>query len=42
MLEQGQKAEAIVQLQYVIHEFPASEEARLARAKLKTLGVEAK
>ena len=42
MLELGQKAEAVVQLQYVIHEFPSSEEARLARAKLKTIGVEAK
>ena len=42
MLELGQKAEAVVQLQYVIHEFPTSEEARLARAKLKSLGVDAK
>ena len=42
MLEEGQKSEAIVQLQYVIHEFPTSEEARLAKAKLKTLGVDAK
>jgi TolA-binding protein len=42
MLELGQKAEAVVQLQYVIHEFPSSEEARLARAKLKSIGVEAK
>ena len=42
MLELGQKAEAVVQLQYVIHEFPTSEEARLARAKLKSIGVEAK
>lgn len=40
LLEIGQKAEAVVQLQYVINEHPASEEARLARAKLKTLGVE--
>ncbi len=31
LLEIGQKAEAVVQLQYVVHEFPASEEARLAR-----------
>ena len=42
LLELGQKAEGIVQLQYVIHEFPSSEEARLARARLKTLGVDAK
>jgi tol-pal system protein YbgF len=42
LLELGQKAEGIVQLQYVIHEFPSSEEARLAKARLKTLGVDAK
>lgn len=42
LLELGQKAEAVVQLQYVIHEHPSSEEARLARARLKTIGVEAR
>jgi tol-pal system protein YbgF len=42
LLELGQKAEAVVQLQYVIHEYPSSEESRLARARLKTLGIEAK
>jgi tol-pal system protein YbgF len=42
LLELGQKAEAVVQLQYVIHEYPASEEARLARARLKSLGVDAR
>jgi tol-pal system protein YbgF len=42
MTEVGSKAEAVVQLQYVIHEFPSSEEARLARGKLKSLGVDAK
>ena len=42
LLELSQKAEAVVQLQYVIHEFPTSEEARLAHAKLKSLGVDAK
>jgi tol-pal system protein YbgF len=42
LLELGQKAEAVVQLQYVIHEFPTSEEARLARARLKSIGVDAK
>ena len=42
LLELGQKAEAVVQLQYVIHEHPASEEARLARARLKQIGVEAR
>ena len=42
MLEEGQKSEAIVQLQYVIHEFPTTEEARLAKTRLKSLGVDAK
>jgi len=42
LFELGQKAEAVVSLQYVIHEHPASEEARLARARLKTIGVEAR
>ncbi len=42
LLELGQKAEGVVQLQYVIHEFPTSEEARLARARLKSIGVDAK
>jgi hypothetical protein len=42
MLELNQKPEGIVQLQYVIHEFPTAEESRLARARLKTLGVEVK
>ncbi len=42
LLELGQKAEAVVSLQYVIHEHPASEEARLARARLKSIGVEAR
>lgn len=40
LLEMGQKAEAVVQLQYVVNEHPASEESRLARARLKTLGIE--
>ena len=39
-LELGQKADAVVSLQYVIHEHPTSEEARLARTRLRTLGVE--
>ncbi len=42
LLELGQKAEAVVQLQYVIHEYPAAEEARLARARLKSIGIEAR
>jgi tol-pal system protein YbgF len=40
LLELNQKPEAVVQLQYVVNEYPASEEARLARAKLKSLGIE--
>jgi len=42
LAEMGSKAEAVVQLQYVMHEFPTSEESRLAKAKLKTMGVEAR
>jgi len=42
LLELGQKAEGVVQLQYVIHEFPSSEEARLAKGRLKSIGVDAK
>jgi tol-pal system protein YbgF len=40
--EMGSRAESVVQLQYVMHEFPTSEEARLARARLKSMGVEAR
>ncbi len=36
----GEKAQGIVQLQYVVHEHPSSQEASLARQKLKQLGVE--
>ncbi|HKF42989.1 MAG TPA: tol-pal system protein YbgF [Thermoanaerobaculia bacterium] len=42
LAEVGSKAEAVVQLQYVMHEYPNSEESRLARTKLKSLGVDAK
>jgi tol-pal system protein YbgF len=42
LAEMGSKAESVVQLQYVMHEFPTSEESRLAKAKLKTMGVEAR
>ncbi len=38
----GDKARAIVQLQYVVHEHSKSEEAALARQKLKQLGVDSK
>jgi tol-pal system protein YbgF len=42
LMELGQKAEGVVALQYVIHEYPSAEEARLARARLKSIGIEAK
>ncbi len=38
----GEKAQAIVQLQYVVHEHPKSPEAALAKQKLKQLGVDTK
>jgi len=37
-----QKAQGVVQLQYVLHEHPTSQEASLARQKLKQLGIETK
>ena len=42
LLELGLKAEAVVQLQYVVHEYPTAEEARLARSRLRSIGVEAR
>jgi tol-pal system protein YbgF len=36
----GERAQGIVQLQYVVHEHPRSQEAGLARQKLKQLGIE--
>jgi tol-pal system protein YbgF len=42
LIEVGQKAEGVVQLQYVMHEFPSAEESRLARARLRSMGVEAR
>ncbi|MGZ5477800.1 MAG: tol-pal system protein YbgF, partial [Thermoanaerobaculia bacterium] len=36
----GEKAQGIVQLQYVVHEHPSSQEASLARQRLKQFGVE--
>lgn len=38
----GEKAQGVVQLQYVLHEHPKSQEASLARQKLKQLGIETK
>jgi tol-pal system protein YbgF len=42
LIELGQKAEGVVQLQYVMHEFPTAEESRLARARLRSMGIEAR
>lgn len=39
-IELGEKAQGIVQLQYVVHEHPSSAEASLAREKLKALGID--
>jgi tol-pal system protein YbgF len=36
----NERAQGIVQLQYVVHEHPRSQEAALARQKLKQLGIE--
>ncbi|MCL4810406.1 MAG: tol-pal system protein YbgF, partial [Thermoanaerobaculia bacterium] len=37
-LELGEKAQAIVQLQFVVHEYPTSDEAKSARQHLRSLG----
>jgi tol-pal system protein YbgF len=39
-IDLGEKAQGVVQLQYVIHEHPSSTEAGLARQRLKQLGIE--
>ena len=36
----GERAQGVVQLQYVLHEHPRSQEASLARQKLRQLGIE--
>ena len=38
----GERAQGVVQLQYVLHEHPRSQEASLARQKLRQLGIETK
>ncbi|HYO74904.1 MAG TPA: tol-pal system protein YbgF [Thermoanaerobaculia bacterium] len=38
----GERAQGVVQLQYVLHEHPRSQEASLARQRLKQLGIETK
>lgn len=37
-LDLGEKAQAIVQLQYVVHQYPDTDEAKSARQRLKALG----
>ena len=37
-LELGEKAQAIVQLQFVVHEYPDSDEAKSAKQRLRALG----
>jgi tol-pal system protein YbgF len=37
-LELGEKAQSIVQLQFVVHEYPTSDEAKSARQHLRALG----
>ena len=38
-LELGERAQGIVQLQYVVHEHPSSQEASIARQRLQALGI---
>jgi tol-pal system protein YbgF len=39
-IDLGERAQGVVQLQYVVHEHPSSPEAGLARQRLKQLGIE--
>lgn len=39
-IEMGEKAQGVVQLQYVVHEHPTSREATLARQRLQAMGIE--
>jgi tol-pal system protein YbgF len=39
-IEMGEKAQGVVQLQYVVHEHPNSREATLARQRLQSMGIE--
>jgi tol-pal system protein YbgF len=36
----GERSQGVVQLQYVVHEHPTSQEAALARQRLRQLGIE--
>lgn len=39
-LDLGEKAQAIVEMQFVVHEYPRSDEAKSARQRLKALGAD--
>ncbi|MBI2215199.1 MAG: tol-pal system protein YbgF [Acidobacteria bacterium] len=39
-IEMGERAQGVVQLQYVVHEHPTSREATLARQRLQAMGIE--
>jgi tol-pal system protein YbgF len=39
-LDLGEKAQAIVEIQFVVHEYPRSDEAKSARQRLRTLGAD--
>ncbi len=39
-LELGEKAQAIVEMQFVVHEYPRSDEAKSARQRLRALGAD--
>jgi len=39
-LELGERSQGVVQLQYVVRQFPNSDEANLARQRLRELGVD--
>jgi tol-pal system protein YbgF len=41
-LDLSEKAQAIVQLQFVVHEYPGSDEAKSARQRLRSLGSDAR
>jgi len=41
-LELGEKAQAMVELNYVVNQFPGSDEAKSARQRLKALGGDAR
>ena len=40
-LELGERSQGVVQLQHVIRQYPTSDEANLARQRLREIGVDA-